>query len=651
MNILTKNQQIIILRFIHAAGIVSSSEIQRSCNISRKTLTAEVQVINEYLCAFGAYIETVKGTGYLLKVSDEQKYREFCTRFSHDNQRNRYLYIERNYLAYFILFELVLNDGYISIEDLCDKFHYSRGTVSNSIKVVKSILGKYKCTLDSRPNYGLKFISTEWNKRICLIFFDKIAFRMSTIIPEAGNVFAHVLDKKKYNHSDLELIIGNIFRNNNVKISLQYFVKIILYAILTQTRIAYYDLIDFSPVNMKRIKNSMYLKVSEEIAQELRKKGFIIGEKDVCAFTILLESYVTREHRSEVEEAVYIQCKEEAEELIACFHDFYPGVEINLDAIFVEEFVLHLAGLKQRLWFDVPSDDESSFAAKNDGIFITDLCRDFAAFYYQKYRVKLSEAEALSAYYIFSSSFLRNINKSAYHRVALVSRLGIHFAQNVAERIFQQYRNLIAEVHTFEFVSIDTIPLEQYHVLMTDIEQKRYNFISIPIIKLDFFRQPKDSRAITEYFTLIASRELHEIIKEPYLVKDREFSNKNDVFRYLASHYVPRKLQEKFIEDCLSNDAYISFERCNRIVFIPTSSDYYEKKQIIMLFNKTPFLWDNELVQTFILFSRRNQKYKEIKTLNATLAVFLHLDANVTQALPLMKAEAVIDYISYKIYN
>lgn len=651
MNILTKNQQIIILRFIHAAGIVSSSEIQRSCNISRKTLTAEVQVINEYLCAFGAYIETVKGTGYLLKVSDEQKYREFCTRFSHDNQRNRYLYIERNYLAYFILFELVLNDGYISIEDLCDKFHYSRGTVSNSIKMVKSILGKYKSTLESRPNYGLKFISTEWNKRICLIFFDKIAYRMSTIIPEAGNVFSHVLDKKKYNQSALELMIGNILRSNQVKIPLQHFVKITLYAILTQTRGDYYDLIEFSPESVKRIKNSRYLKVSEEIAQELREKSFIIGEKDMYAFTILLSSYVTREHRSEVEEAVYIQCKEDTEELIACFQDFYPGVEINLDEIFIEEFILHLAGLKERLWFDVPNDDEGSFAAKHDGTFITDLCRDFAVFYYQKYRVKLSEAETLSAYYIFSSSFLRNAHKSANHRVALVSRFGIYFAQNMAERILQQYHNLIAEIHTFEFVSIDTVPIEHYDVLMTDIEQKRYNFISIPIIKLDFFRQPKDSRVITEYFALIASRRLHEIIKAPYLVKDREFSNKNDVFQYLASNYVSQNLREEFIEDCLDNDAYISFERCNRIAFIPTSSDYYEKKQIVMLFNKTPFLWDNELIQTVIFFSRRNQQYADIKILNSALASFLHLDVNVTQALPLMKAEAIIDRISYKIHK
>jgi len=648
---LTQNQQTIIMRFMAKNEEISSSEIQRTCNLSRKTLTSEIQAINHYLQKYGARIDTLKGKGYCLKIEEAQKYNTFRIEFMNEIQRNRYLYIEKNYLAYLIIFELVSRDSYINIDALAEKFHYSRGTISKSIKIAKGILAKYNCNLCGKPNYGLKLDADEWTKRICLLFLDKIVLRINAIIPETRKYFGPLIDKDREKYPVIERIVEDLLFENHIQTPYVNLIKIKMYIQLSQIRSEYYYQLFIMPEYEKAARASHCFQVSRRIAHTLANKNIIIRDKDILALSILLISFSIQEDETDIEPEKLQECTEDMAEFIKYISHLYAGVKRNFDEKFMKEFSRFLIGVKKRLFFQVPSDGEVGNLVKNDGAFILELCKDFSSFFYKKYKVIIPEAELFNAYFIISDSFLRNSHKMPVFSIALISRYGTYFVHNVAEHILQQYHGEFLNIDTFEFINARAVDWGEYDFLLTDIPPVYYNFVPIPIIKLDFYREPQNSKSLAEHLSLCAAIRLHEIIIDSNLIKNKKFTEKADVFDYLAANYVLPRLRQEFIENCILKDSFISGERCNRIVFISTSPEYYNKKQIIILFSKTPFFWSDEKVQMIVFFNRKGHKYTELKFLSMALACFLHSDSNISQVLSQMDADAIVDYIVNRTYK
>ncbi|QQO08113.1 BglG family transcription antiterminator [Breznakiella homolactica] len=652
MQILSANGEIILKQLLESRGTVSISKLQEYCNLSRKHVAYELQLIDDLLRENGARIHGTKGKGFEIKILFPEEFAGFSNDFLHDKQRNQYLHFSRNFLAYKILFDLVLNERFFSIDELTQMYFYSRGTISKSIKTVKTLLNKYGCTLISRPNYGMKFVGTEWNTRICLIYTDKIAFRMSSVIKDSTDEgFGKFIDKDRYQLRDIERIIQEVFNQYNLKIPYIYLTKLKLYVVISQTRADQYDLLDFNETQKSEILESPYAVPAEAIAERLNSLGYTIRRKDIDAITVFLLCFCSRisggdYDRPETAE----QCRNDTLDLIGYIRDLYFGVDNYLDNEFIREFSCFLLGLKARTVFQLPVDEESVYQVKQDGSFISDICRDFAVLYYRKYGIKLPEPEILSVYFIIHNSFSRYTQREANYRIILVSRYGIHFSRNVANRILEEYPSKIISIDVAEFTDVAYMDMQPYTFLLTDIEQDRYNFIELPIIRLDFFRFPGQSLSLNKYLSILLRSELQGLIKDGNVIKNRIFKTKLEVYGYLADHYISAGRREEFIRECSDNNTFLSDERGNRIALVSADSRFYGKKEIVLITGKTAFLWDNEPVQMIVFFNRKNRPYVEIKTLNSMLITFMHASAGLVEQISASNADEIIEFIVGSIY-
>ena len=67
-----------------------------------------------------------------------------------------------------IIRRLLLNDGYLKLEDLADEIYVSKSTIQNDLKLVKQRLGEIRHPIDFRPHYGLRVSGREMKLRFCM---------------------------------------------------------------------------------------------------------------------------------------------------------------------------------------------------------------------------------------------------------------------------------------------------------------------------------------------------------------------------------------------------------------------------------------------------------------------------------------------------
>lgn len=648
---LSANSGIILKKFLESSGTISISDIQESCDLSRKSVAYEIDILNDYLIKHGAKIQSTKGKGYEIEITDQTKYSILHEGFLYNSQRNQYLYFEKNLLAYQILFDLILQERYFSIDELAENYYCSRSTVSKSLKTVRTILAENGCELISRPNYGLKWEGPEWNKRVCIIHVDKIATRMEYVMEDSKRIFKKYIDKEQYSLREIERILVSIMHRYNLDMPLINLTKVKLYLMLTQTRAAYYDELIFNEIQLSEINQSPCLTAAREIGQQFRESGYEIRDNDEKAIAALLLSFCTIPALEKLPFEKASIYREYTMKLIHYYTKLYNGVERYLDETFIDEFVCALCGIQARTIFQLSAERESVYHVKLDGSFVSDLCQDFAVFYYQESGMKLPETEILKAYYIVHSSFARHESRLAKYKIVLISRYGINFARAAAAGLLDEYRNQIIKADVIEYTQVGQTNLSEYDFLITDIKQDHYDFVEIPIIHLDFFRNPSESRTLIKYLTVLTTIELEKMIIDKNIVYNKAFKSKQEVFAYLAENYVPYSQRYEFIENCIDYDSILSCERRNRIALISTQAKFYDKEEMVFIFNKNPFLWDDELVQLLIFFNRRNCEYSAIQIMNSALTALLHAHVGVVRMLADCDAEEIVNFIISEIYH
>ncbi len=649
MRILNKNCEIILNKLILAETAISSSDIKPSLDISRKTLTAEMHKLDSFLINYGARIRTVNGVGYSIDILEEDKFSEFSEEYLRHFYRDRYMYFDRNYLSYLIVLELLICDDYISVDILTEKYHYSVSTISQNLQKAKKYFKKYNLDLVSRPNYGIKISGSEWSKRICILFTAKVAnginFLQKTQIPVISK-FRKMVEKDTENYFSIKQKMEPVLQKHKIYSPLVYQMMLSYYIFLSQSRMEWYEKLEFKEEQIERVQETIYFDAAKDLAKLFGEEGYIIKENDIIGLAIIMDSYATRCDKSGINEEQYEICAEDIHRFIVKCSKLYPGVEHVLDEEFSEEFICYLAVIRERLFFQMPSDEESVYFAKHDGAFISDLCLDFARMFFEVHGIRLETAEFMLAYYIIYNSSARHNEAKAEYRAILVSFYGMHFSRNVAEKLMRIYSKLIIEIIPMELVEVNHTDLSKFDMIITDIAKNQFNNTTLPILHSDIYREDY-LRSLDKFISNENAEQLRQIVKESNIIRDADFRNKEDVFEYLAQNYVDDDKRETFLLDCQQDNEFLCFERKNKIAEVSTYPKYYDKKDVIIIFNKNSFYWDNKKVLMIIFFNRRGRKYKEIRIIAKLLNRLFRDVAGVAQNVSRMGFEEFIEYLAH----
>lgn len=204
----------IIFAILNASEInpVSSKELSKQLSLSDKTIQNNITLLNEYCRQHGFEIISKSGNGFYPLINDELK----ASRL----KQNLAIYFSKNYLtqssnslqiAIFILY-ILSKDTPISINDLCDKFYFSKSTIytylakathnldySGNITVVNDAKGIYTIADEFYKRY---YIASSLANDTFLYDLDMIfGYDFHFLKPESRQTLKVIQLLQKYNFS------------------------------------------------------------------------------------------------------------------------------------------------------------------------------------------------------------------------------------------------------------------------------------------------------------------------------------------------------------------------------------------------------------------------------------------------------------------
>lgn len=150
--------QLMILKILQEHNIVTMDFLKEKLSFSERKIREGLRELRQQEVQHGFKITTINKGGYLFQITDETKFQVFLER------QNNIVSQEvgrKEYRVSLIIFLLLQNAGYISLNQIAEILEVSRGTVLNDMEEVKTELTKNGINLESRTGYGVKVTGDE----------------------------------------------------------------------------------------------------------------------------------------------------------------------------------------------------------------------------------------------------------------------------------------------------------------------------------------------------------------------------------------------------------------------------------------------------------------------------------------------------------
>ena len=451
----------ILTKIIENDGLASGAMLSENCNLSINTIRNEIGKLNEELKDYDCSIVSHIANGYRLIVSDDKKMQDMIKRY----QRYSYLNISENTTIYLMIRELLSTPAYLSIESFMERLYCSRSTIVRLIDKARQYLESYHLKIINKKNYGLQIEGSEWNKRLCLIKMEKIKRHDQNVYPNEDAFDALFLLRTNQRNLIRKIVINYFAQNTSFSLSQIEIPEIYNMAILNQTRKQYLD--EEEPI--LKIEDIPTLEIARDLSQELPEE--MKTEWSECEIRILaaLIASLAFPNKAYLEENGILDLYlNESKEIVDYIRQYFE-LPFVFDDQFHEDMASFLFRLEQQLKFNKPNDREYLSSSFNKGIATADICSCIGLWYYEKHQILLSDRMLSLAYYIVNCALVRNREFYEHFNVAVMSRNGLYYSENIAERLKANYRFYFDKITCVNFCQLESYDWSDIDILFSDL--------------------------------------------------------------------------------------------------------------------------------------------------------------------------------------
>lgn len=628
-------REIEIIRILYEYGtIMTTSEVAAVLQVSSRTIKSDLKNIHQSLENMGCFVETRSGKGIRLRYSDEGN--EYLRTLLYANMRFPDS-LSTQTRKYYVALELLDATGYISSEQIAEKYYVSKGTIINEVNVLESFFSKWDIEIERKAAVGFKLNGFETQLRIArATLIRKLVSYQGNLIPERIKDF----------FDDVNIVtISKIVQAAEEKFS------------FVLTDISYTDLLIHLATIIQRVRNSLSIleeeglqahknqiewRISEFIAARLERSfDVVIKDNDIANIYMNLTS---AKHLSNVEHLVHDDTTHDQEylvwEKIILSTDRMFSQQFGLDETFKQALYIHIKTMVTRLQNGLSFENPMKEVIKKELAYEVEVASYIGSRLFTYYGLDLKDDEICDiALYVGASLERKKANcKKEEYSIVVICGAGAGTSQLILAKLhllFPQITEIeiipisrvdrLSELN-FDFV-ISTVPVEttESDILYVspllneediDLIEKRVNHIRI---------NPKPT---IDDFPVLTSH-----LSKDITILNAECLTRDEVINYLGRRMIQMNyVSEDFVDSVFEREK-LSATSIGGVFALPHALAGDIKKQGIGLITlKKPVKWGNENVSIVLMLSI------DVKNQNSFLELF-------SEVVDLMKTPKMIEGI------
>lgn len=609
---LKKNEIEIIKLLISSPQYISSYDIATATGINRRLVRDEMAHLKIILKDLGYELISKTSKGYMISVKSKNSLQKLQN-FIEDAQRQRdSLFPTQPWeRSNYILKRLIDIDDYIKIDQLADELLVSRSTISHDIKHCKKAMKKYSLHLLQKPNYGIKILGDEINKRkpICDLMFTNL--RQSEMFYDYLNSFIS-------EPSSLEYGILNIIKKHHIEMSDFALCDFLLTLSVSLSRIILNKTISKS-VDLTPIQDRQEFIAALDIARFIEERNDIHinkNERDWIAIELICKrstkglTFHNNPVVTKIVDEIFISIKEQT---LLQFHNpqFY-----TVFSLYVENALLRIQ-YDEKIRNPLYDELKTTYPL---GYTLAEISSSIIEKYTKK---SLSMSELAFFAIIFNNAlFNRHTPKK---RVLLLCGLGGGAQDLSAYQILERFENQIDIVKTSQYYKLPDEDLSCYDFIISTVPIHRT--LPIPSINISPIITSDDLDKIHNDLSYQFNSIHLEMYFLPQLYKKHvRARNKNEViheFYELIKKQFPQ-IKESFKNHLSHTEDYQLILFPHQTALIRLNKPLINTHILSVLILNKKILWNKKEIQTFVLFSSTDTNHFLFNTLHDTLKKITH---------------------------
>lgn len=594
----------------------TSETLAKAMGVSSRTARTMVSRLKDKLNKNGADILSRTHHGYLLQVSDRQKFNALCEGRVHPK---RFIPSNGEERVYYLLVLLLCQVEYIKLDDISAELYVSKYTITGDLRRVEAMLAEYSLSIQRRPNYGIRITGREVDIRNCMAH---TLTNYSSMMPDGGAGYRQMAQTI----SQLLLEVVRKFDLHFPEINFRNLVNMI-FAIIH--RVLQRRLIPLPQAETSRALsqdlNPQARQAAEWLADALEREFNIelpAQETDFLALNIAGK----RNYGSiEPAEDENVEIAPELMNLVdSMLESIYESFKLDYRRNFLLRMNLgqHMVALDIRLRYGMPVENPLLGEVQLQYSLAYALAEQAAIPLRHYYQTVVSEDEIGYLAYIFQLTLEQEKDGFKKKNVLIVCAAGIASSKLIAYRFEEEFAKYIDRVYMCDVYRLDQFDLSKVDYIFTSVPIHKK--VTVPVIRVEDFLNSSSVRIVRNILEGCSTSFLSAYYREDLFFPHITGKTKEEaVFNLcnLINEVLP--LPQGFYSAVLKREELARTDFCPMVAFPHAYKVLSDETFVAVGILDEPIHWVKNDVQVLLLISIADKENPELQKFYLSITSFM----------------------------
>ncbi len=592
--------------YLKENGTQTAEALAAELKVSTKTIRNFIGEWNAVFASYGARIQSKHGAGYYLKIETPELFEKHYKELT-EEQENASVPSTSEERVEYLLNDLLSRRDYVKMDALSDILFISRKTISGDLKEVEKILADYNLKLEKKPNYGIRIVGKEFDRRLCIA---------NVIVGMDKELYAGENKEYKESVNRVAELVAEVIDEEGFAVHSIAYQNLIIHICIAIQRIKEACYVPLDENHREQMIGSREYEVAEKLAEKINRDFDIQFPKEEVTYiaihlagkqSLFLPKPEDTKNQIISQETWEVVCRMlEAVFEAFCF-DFRNDLELRMN------LAQHIVPLAVRLKYNMK--------LKNP------LLKDIKARFPMSYAMALHASSILKEYYgselkddevgyialAFALAIERQNTDLPKKNILIVCASGKGSAQLLQYRYRQEFGPYVDRIETCDVGNLKKADFSNIDYVFTTVPVS--DRIPVPVREVKYFLESEDIQNMKKTLRSMGGTiPLLAYFEEELFFPHLKFESRHDVMKYLCSQVMVKKgLPDTFWELVKKRESAAQTAFGNRVAMPHPWKAISEETFVCVGILDHPVSWGEQEVQAVFLVSISKKKNKNLR--------------------------------------